>query len=410
MLDYKLTILTFIYLLSLYFVLKLSEGKKKYFLFSVLNIGALICFIYRKEFVSNFYTYHLKYEEFAKYKLIFQEVVPTIIVYLVLVVFFFWILKKNVSKYSWFNIYAPFTFIFLYKTQSFLVLMGISYVGFRMAHLAMQVRNRVVSTPGFFQYLSYIFYLPILFVGPISSYSTFIQSLEEKNHCNADFRSALMRIFRGALKVFIYSNIINQLTFSIFWNTFGPHSLLDFIVSSVAYYLYLYLNFSGACDMIIGVSQLFKIKIDENFSNPLKARNLQIFWNSWHITLSTVLRDLVFAPLSKGLVKLLPKEHINHYVAFSIFFVFVLIGAWHGIETHYILFGLMHGLGVIIVHYYTLLLKKIGVNLRLYNSNFFVKSCSVVVTFFYVSISFSLFENNIKDLKYFTKIISLNIP
>ena len=406
MLDHKLTILTFLYLLSLYFVLKVFEGKKKYFLFSVLNIGVLICFIYRKEFVSDFYTYYLKYEEFAKYKLIFQEVVPTIIVYLVFVVFFFWLLKKNVNRYSWFNIYAPFTFIFLYKTQSVLVLVGISYVGFRMAHLAMQVRNRVVSTPDFFQYLSYIFFLPLLFVGPISSYSTFIHYLEEKNHYNADLRPSLMRILCGALKVFVYSNIVNQLTFSIFWNTFGPHSLLDFILSSIAYYLYLYLNFSGACDMIIGVSQLFKIKIDENFNKPLKARNLQMFWNSWHITLSTVLRDLVFAPLSKGLIKLLPKEHINHCVAFSIFLVFVLIGAWHGIETHYILFGLMHGFGVVIVHYYTLLLKKIGVNLRLYNSNLFVKSCSVAVTFLYVSISFSLFENNLKDLKYLFEIIS----
>ena len=71
-----------------------------------------------------------------------------------------------------------------------------------------------------------------------------------------------------------------------------------------AYYIYLYLNFSGFCDVVIGASALIGITIDENFDNPFRARNVNDFWTRWHITLSTYLRDMVFTPLSKMLIRL----------------------------------------------------------------------------------------------------------
>ena len=99
----------------------------------------------------------------------------------------------------------------------------------------------------------------------------------------------------------------------------------------VFYYLYLYCNFSGYCDMAIGAAGLIGIPVAENFNNPFAARNVKDFWNRWHITLSSYMRDVVFAPLSKNLVRAMGPAYANHAIALTITVVFLLVGVWHGV-------------------------------------------------------------------------------
>ncbi len=172
---------------------------------------------------------------------------------------------------------------------------------------------------------------------------------------------AALRILVGAVKYQFLGNLCNQLTYSGLLLDDHPHHWIDLPVAMLFYYLYLYLNFSGFCDMAIGVAALIGIPVPENFDNPFAARNVKDFWNRWHITLSVWMRDVVFSPLSKYLVGRMGIKLADHAVAITIFVVFLLIGIWHGVGWNYFWFACgLQSVGVVTVHYYTLFLKEGG--------------------------------------------------
>lgn len=100
------------------------------------------------------------------------------------------------------------------------------------------------------------------------------------------------------------------------------------------------------------------------------------------------MRDVVFAPLSKFLVRVAGPNHANHAVALAIAVVFFLIGVWHGTGWNYALFGAAQSLGVVTVHYYTIFLKKrLGrEGFKTYNENRWIHAAAVAVTFCYYAI------------------------
>jgi len=285
----------------------------------------------------------------------------------------------------------------------FFVLIGISYISFKATHLTILVRNKIIALPNLTEFYCYVLYAPTLFIGPINSAKDFFETLlQPPSRKNFPIFISLNRILVGLTKYFYFSAIINQLTFSGLWSDGYDHTWLDFFVSSVAFYLKLYMNFSGFCDIVIGISGLLCIKINENFDNPLLSRNIKDFWNRWHITLSHFMRDLVFNPMVKFLLGLqfIKQTYLNSIAAFTTIIIFLLIGLWHGLEWNYLIFGLLHGLGVVFIQYYNIFLtfilsKKIY---QFYTKNSFVKIISTIITFCYISFTFFIFENDLASI------------
>lgn len=277
---------------------------------------------------------------------------------------------------------------------------GISYLAFRAAHLALLVRNQVVMTPSLAAYMGYCFFLPTLSVGPISSYKTYSGSFQTSELSSPEVLNAVTRILWGALKYYVFAVLFSQLIYRAFILDGFEHHREEFFLSSVAYYFYLYNNFSGVCDMVIGCAQLLRIPVDENFDRPFVARNIKEFWTRWHITLSSLLKDMVFSPLSKFLVGLFGPKHINHAIGISIFTVFLLVGIWHGPEWHYFYFGLAHAFAILLHHYYTLGLKKYLGKERFarYNKSKGIAFIAWIMTFSFVAFSFLLFAHNTNDI------------
>jgi D-alanyl-lipoteichoic acid acyltransferase DltB (MBOAT superfamily) len=172
-------------------------------------------------------------------------------------------------------------------------------------------------------------------------------------------------------------------------------------MAMIFYYLFLYCNFSGFCDMAIGAAALIGIPVPENFDNPFAARNVKDFWNRWHITLSTWMRDVVFSPLSKFFVGKFGPQSANHAIALTIIIVFLLVGIWHGVGWNFAAFGAMHALGVVANHYYTIFLKKrLGRDgFKAYTSNRWIHGAAVALTFGYCAASFFLFANSFPQMK-----------
>jgi len=118
------------------------------------------------------------------------------------------------------------------------------------------------------------------------------------------------------------------------------------------------------------------------------------------MTLGNVMRDLLFSPLSKYLAGQLGGKNIQHAVALSIFCVFLVIGVWHGFGWNFVLFGAVHGAGVVIVHYYTQLLKR-GLGrpgYQRYMSSSTIKFFAIVITQSFAAISLMLFANPLPEV------------
>jgi D-alanyl-lipoteichoic acid acyltransferase DltB (MBOAT superfamily) len=278
-------------------------------------------------------------------------------------------------------------------------MVGISYLAFRCSRLVLEVRNGAVKMPNFMEYLNFAFFLPTMPVGPINTYANFREGFTGR--FNVPAGRAALRILVGAVKYQFFGSVFNQLTYATLLLDDSPHHWIDLPVAVVAYYFYLYCNFSGFCDMAIGAAALIGIPVPENFENPVAARNIKDFWNRWHITLSQYMRDMLFAPLSKFLINLTGPAYANHAIALAIVVVFLLLGMWHGIGWNFAAFGAAHAFGLVVNHYYTIGLKKwLGRDgFKAYNANRWIHSAAVATTFCYCSASLFLFANTFPDMR-----------
>jgi len=274
---------------------------------------------------------------------------------------------------------------------------GISFMAFRLSHLALEVKNKLVPMPSWDEYIGFAFFIPTLAVGPINPYSGHHRSLNELDRTVTPIGRSVQRIIVGAVKYQFLAGLFNQLSYTGLILDGHPHTVADLAIASIAYYLYIYCNFSGFCDMAIGTAGLLGIYIRENFKFPLAANSVKDYWNRWHITLSEYMRDMVFWRLSKNLTKRMGSRNSNDAIALSITVVFLLVGVWHGLGWQYVAFGVMHAAGVVSHHYYTMWLrKKIGpAKYKAYNDNRLIEALSVALTFIFVTASMFFFANDI---------------
>jgi len=338
---------------------------------------------------------------------------PTFLAYLALVFLQYVMLRLLAEKggwKTWLTFFVPILSLVLVRylpgsvyPRNFLIycpyFVGISYLAFRSSQLVLDVRNHAVKMPGFFDYLGYAFFVPIMSVGPINPYSNYRRGFDAEPPVIPISRAAL-RVLVGMVEYKVFGALLFQLTYSQFLLDGQYHPWIDLPIAGICYCLYLYCNFSGFCDMAIGCAGLMGIPVAENFNYPFGARNLKEFWNRWHITLSSYMRDICFSPLCKYLAGVLGPANVNHAIALSIMIVFILIGIWHGVGMHYAIFGLLQGIGVTATHYYTIWLKKrLGRDgFKAYNSNPWIRIAGIIITFCYFSFTLFFFANSMREI------------
>lgn len=355
---------------------------------------------------------------FWQLKTYLQLAGPTFGFYLVLVAIHYVLLRKyarHAGWVPWIAVLFPIACMFVLKgfpslsdpfraqldfigKQSILeFFVGLSYMAFRLSHLTLEVRNELVPVPTIWEYLSFAFFVPTLAVGPINRYSVFWASLREPNRTRTPIAPSLLRMLIGVTKYLFLASLFEQLGYGGLLLDSHPHPWVDLPVAAIAFCLYLYLNFSGYCDLAIGAAGLVGIQVEENFNRPFSSRNLQEFWTRWHITLSVYLRDILFAPISKELMRRTGPRFAPHAIGITILLVFVAMGAWHGLTWNFLIYGTLHGVGVASCHYYTIFLKKTLGKARYmaYEKNKFIRAAAVTVTFAYVTGTLFFFANSL---------------
>jgi alginate O-acetyltransferase complex protein AlgI len=247
------------------------------------------------------------------------------------------------------------------------VTIGLSYICFRMLYALLEARDGALTHLRPLAYLNYTINFLTLVSGPIQSFADFAASQLRAATAPltiVDVGLGLERIVRGFFKVVLLSAAFERLQkHGLELADAAPAAtepvLATFLIVGM-YPLYLYMNFSGYMDIVIGVGRWFRMQLPENFDRPFAAPNFMIFWGRWHITLSTFFRTHFFNPLLMTLMRLFPQAEAVPYLGVAAFFVtFFVLGLWHGQTSEFAVYGLVLGLGVSVNKLYQIVMANV---------------------------------------------------
>ena len=232
---------------------------------------------------------------------------------------------------------------------------GLSYILFRIIHWLVESYKGTLRSRNFLTYLDYLFFFPTFTAGPIDTLNNFHYWMSH-THVRLNARRMLAgvgRIFFGAVKTLLLVPLIKPyaVDYQILLPSLGPWGAV--CSAALLYSLYIYIDFSGYCDIAIGMASMMGIRTPENFDNPYFATNISDFWKRWHITFSTFLKIYVFKPVI-ALLNKLPIAKYRMVVSVTAYMVtFLVCGLWHGSTLNFVLWGLWHGLGLSVYKLFT---------------------------------------------------------
>lgn len=275
----------------------------------------------------------------------------------------------------------------LKPVNSLLAAVSFSYVFLRLLDVLKEVAADR-SSPGFLFLFNYLFPFHMLAAGPIQAYKEYTanktvpSALERK-----DVLEALNRIVTGLFKKYVLAYLLIQM-FSTRWQAEGIYALFEVNI----HYLWLFLDFSAYSDIAVGLGILIGFRAPENFNKPYLARNITDFWDRWHISLSLFIRRNIFMPIQVFLQRRTRGKYALACACISIFTAFVLCGAWHAFTVKFILWGCLHGVGLMTCQLYRAFLQKKlgGAGVKNYLSNPWIHTIAVIITFEYVAFSLAL--------------------
>ena len=240
-----------------------------------------------------------------------------------------------------------------------IVWVGYSYFAFRLIHVLrewQQGRAMDVKLPVF---ISYVLFFPSFTAGPIERVERFQKEFEnrEKSSANEDLLEGGARIVKGLFYKFILADSLALFSLNS-ENAAQVNKTLWMWVLVYTYALRLYFDFSGYSDLAIGIARLMGIRLPENFNRPYLAKNLSLFWNRWHITLTQWFRTYYFNPVTRYLRSKEKKISAGLIILFTQITTMLLIGLWHGMTLNFVLWGLWNGVGMFIQNRWSECRKK----------------------------------------------------
>jgi alginate O-acetyltransferase complex protein AlgI len=266
-------------------------------------------------------------------------------------------------------------------------LVGISYLVFRSIHYLSDVECLEGRHP--LTFFNYAIFFPTLLAGPIERYERFQPFFDGRDpEAPRDPLPIYHRIANGLIKKYVLADNLMA------WGSLSdppPHALAWPLLwlSVLSLLLLLYLDFSGYCDIVIGVAALMGFRLMENFNYPFLATNLQDFWNRWHISLTSIVRDYVFTPLYHfSAAHFRPRWQFAAAMAVY-FFSMMLIALWHGTTWGFCVFGVLHGSMLIYLQLFRrFIYPRFGAGLReFYNHSPAVTWTARGLTYAFISVT-----------------------
>ena len=215
---------------------------------------------------------------------------------------------------------------------------GISFFTFQaLSYLIDVYRGQVKAQKNYAHMLLYISFFPQLIAGPIVKYHDIERQISNRTFDLEETAEGFRRFIVGLSKKVLLSNTAALAADAVFAAELAQVGALAAWIGAVSYLFQIYFDFSGYSDMAIGLGRMFGFTFQENFNYPYISCSVQEFWRRWHISLSTWFKEYLYIPLGGN-----RKGRVRTYV--NKLFVFFCTGLWHGADWTFVIWGLYHGL------------------------------------------------------------------
>lgn len=261
---------------------------------------------------------------------------------------------------------------------------GVSYFTFRLIHVSLDARRGRFGDATLPETLTYALHPTTLIAGPIDR----IQHHVMEQRCQVVepspyMTNGLWRLFIGIFKKVVLATLFSSLHGVTRVNGVTGAEIWLWLLS---YAFYLYFDFAGYSDIAIGAALLLGLRLPENFANPYMQPNIARFWQTWHITLSTWLRDYIFFPLSRTLLRRFGSRFSTPILLVSHLTTMALGGLWHGLNSGFLMWGLWHGLGLFVHSQFPSIRQR-------FHLPALPAPLSIVLTFVFVTLGWAFFAN-----------------
>lgn len=233
--------------------------------------------------------------------------------------------------------------VFALTSLHLLAFIGISYMSFKTIQIMLEISDGLIKEKiSVKDYLQFLLFFPTVSAGPIDRSRRFLKEINEVMPRKEYLELAgdgVYRIVLGLLYKVVLSTYVYQMLLTL--NNTG--TVVYSIKYMYLYTLYLFFDFAGYSLMAVGSSNILGIQTPMNFNKPFLSVDIKDFWNRWHITLSTWLRDFVF---SRVLMQVIRKKWFKnrlHNAIYAYMVNMLVMGFWHGLSVSYIVYGFYHG-------------------------------------------------------------------
>jgi D-alanyl-lipoteichoic acid acyltransferase DltB (MBOAT superfamily) len=286
--------------------------------------------------------------------------------------------------------------------SSALAFAGLSFLFFRIVHVVVDSASGAMGRLSFWRFLGYCTNFTTLLMGPIQRYQDFTAQWDHVGYGHVSFEhklDAANRILRGFAKAFAMAPWLRPM---VLMPGLPIESLsgTEIVLRTYAFYVYLYLDFSGYCDIVIGLGRLMGLTLPENFRFPFLARNVSEYWLRVHRSLTQWLTDYIFTPTYRAA---LSTTWLGRYgflaLAASLVVTMTVAGMWHGTTLNFLVFGLVHGLALAGARGYELaMVRWLGRSgFRQFSAKRWVTVAATVVTYNFTSLAYTLFVLNVDE-------------
>ncbi len=219
---------------------------------------------------------------------------------------------------------------------------GISFFTFQwMSYTIDFFLGNVPRERNFLRFATFVCFFPQLMAGPIERARHLLPQFQQFPAIRLqNFTDGLSLFLVGLFKKLALANYLSFYVERVYENP-KVHGAPALLLATFAFGWQIFFDFSGYTDMARGVARLMGFNLILNFNNPYLATGLGDFWSRWHISLSTWFRDYVYVPLGGN-------RHGAFLTYRNLFLTFLISGIWHGAAWTFVIWGLLHGLGVML--------------------------------------------------------------
>jgi len=268
-----------------------------------------------------------------------------------------------------------------FNISTIILPVGISFFTFQSLSYTLDIyRGKLEPLRNIVDFGFYVSFFPQLVAGPIVRAYEFIPQLyRDFNLTTREFGHALFLILKGLIKKIVISDFIAINLVDRVFDFPSIYSGFENLAAVYGYGLQIYCDFSGYTDIAIGLALILGFRLPVNFNSPYKAAGIADFWKRWHISLSRWLKDYLYISLGgnrKGKIR----------TGINLMITMLLGGLWHGAALRFIIWGGLHGIGLVI--------NKIWDSIfgRRLQSGRFGKAAAIFITFNFVSFCWIFFR------------------